>query len=114
MKAEHSVRSLCATFEVKRSGYHTWLKAPESQRETTDAVLRVKIQATFARHKSRYGAPRIQEELAGQGDKHGVKRIARLMKADGLQGLCSRRFVPQTTDSNHDEPMFDRVGSVLE
>ena len=105
MKAEHSVRSLCATFEVKRSGYHTWLKAPESQRETTDAVLRVKIQATFARHKSRYGAPRIQEELAGQGDKHGVKRIARLMKADGLQGLCSRRFVPQTTDSNHDEPI---------
>ena len=105
MKAEHSVSALCATFEVKRSGYHTSLESPESRREATDAALRVKIQAAFARHKSRYGAPRLQEELAGQGDKHGVKRIARLMKAAGLQGLCSRRFVPQTTDSNHDEPI---------
>ena len=105
MKAEHSVSALCATFEVKRSGYHTWLEAPESQREASDAALRVKIQATFERHKSRYGAPRIQEELAEQGDKHGVKRIARLMKAAGLEGLCSRRFVPQTTDSKHDEPI---------
>ena len=27
------------------------------------------------------------------------------MKAKGLQGLSSRRFAPQTTDSNHDHPI---------
>ena len=105
MKDEHSVSALCAAFEVKRSGYHTWLAAPESQREATDAGLRVKIRAAFERHQGRYGAPRLQEELAGQGERHGVKRIARLMKGAGLQGLCSRRFVPQTTDSDHDQPI---------
>jgi len=52
-----------------------------------------------------YGAPRIQEELAGQGARHGGKRIARLMQAAGLRGLCSRRYVPRTTDSDHDQPI---------
>jgi transposase InsO family protein len=99
------VTALCAAFEVKRSGYLTWRKAPASAREQTDALLGRKIEAVYQHHQGRYGAPRIQDELAGQGQRHGVKRIARLMKAAGLQGLCSRRYVPQTTDSDHDHPI---------
>lgn len=105
MNAEHSVTALCAAIEVQRSGYLAWRHAPASTREQTDALLSVKIARVHAHHKGRYGAPRIQDELAGQGECHGVKRIARLMKAKGIQGLCSRRFVPRTTDSNHDEPI---------
>ena len=105
MRAHHSVSALCAAFEVKRSGYLTWRNAPASAREQTDTRLAVKIQAVYEHHKGRYGAPRIQDELAAQGQRHGVKRIARLMKTAGLQGLCSRRFVPQTTDSDHDHPI---------
>ncbi|MDO8944638.1 MAG: IS3 family transposase [Desulfobacterales bacterium] len=103
--ATHSLTQLCAAFEVKRSGYHAWVKAGASKRERTDAELRPKIRTVFELHKGRYGAPRIQQELAGQGVKHGCKRIARLMKEDGLRGLCSRRFVPQTTQCNHDQPI---------
>jgi len=105
MKEEHSATALCAAFAVKRSGYHTWLAAPESQREATDAALRAKIQAAFERHQGRYGTPRLQKELAGQGHRHGGKRIARPMKVAGLQGLCPRRFVPQTTDSDQAHPI---------
>jgi transposase InsO family protein len=105
MKAEHTLSQLCAAFEVKRSGYHAWTKAGASQRERTDAQLLPKIRAVHRQHQGRYGAPRIQEELAEQGERHGGKRIARLMKADGLRGLCSRRFVPRTTHSDHDQPI---------
>jgi transposase InsO family protein len=105
MKPEHSLAQLCAALEVKRSGYHAWVKAQASQRERTDAALLQKIRAVFAQHKGRYGAPRIQDELAGQGQRHGGKRIARLMKAAGIKGLSTRRFVPCTTQSNHDEPL---------
>ena len=105
MKTEHSVRACCATFEVKRSGYLAWSKAPPSHREQSDAQLTAQIEAVHQQHKGRYGAPRIQIELAEQGDAHGVKRIARLMKAASIRGLCVRRFVPQTTDSKHEQPI---------
>lgn len=104
MKAEHSLAQLCAAFEVKRSGYQAWAKAGPSARQRADAALLPKIRAVFARHQGRYGAPRIQEELAGQGARHGGKRIARLMQGAGLRGLCSRSFIPRTTHSDHDHP----------
>ena len=105
MKDQHSLAQLCAALDVKRSGYHAWVKAGASLRARTDAALLPKIRAVFARHKGRYGSPRIQDELADQGARHGGKRIARLMKAAGLRGLCSRRFVPRTTQSGHDHPI---------
>lgn len=98
MKAEHSVRALCATFAVKRSGYLAWSKAPTCQREQSDAQLTEQIEAVHQKHKGRYGAPRIQDELADQGQRHGVKRIARLMKAEIRWGISrgkptrARRF----------------------
>ena len=105
MKGEHSLAQLCAAFEVKRSGYHAWVKADASERECEDARLLPKICAVHAPHRGRYGAPRIRDELAAQGERHGGKRLARLMKAAGLRGLCARRFVPQTTQSDHDHPI---------
>ena len=105
MKAEHTVTALCAALEVRRSGYLVWCKAPASGREQADELLAQKITVVHQKHRGRYGAPRIQDELADEGDKHGVKRIARLMKAKGIQGLCSRRFVPRTTQSDHDQPI---------
>ena len=104
MKAAHSLTALCAAFAVKRSGYHAWLKAEASARERTDAILRGQIRTVHQAHRGRYGAPRIQAELAAQGQRHGCKRIARLMRTDGLRGLCARRFVPRTTQSDHDQP----------
>ena len=99
------MRQLCATFDVKRSGYLIWCNAPAGERERTDALLTEQIEAVHTKHKGRYGAPRIAEELAEQGQRHGVKRIARLMRSAGIQGLSPKRFVPQTTDSNHDQPI---------
>ena len=105
MKAEHSIAQLCATLKVTCSGYHAWVKADASARERTDAALWPQIQALHAKHKGRYGAPRIQEELAQGGQPHGRKRIARLMKQAGLRGLSPKRYVPRTTDSDHDQPI---------
>jgi putative transposase len=105
MKNDHSLAQLCAAFDVKRAGYHAWEKDGASPREQADAALRTKIRAVHAAHQGRYGAPRLQKELASQGHRHGCKRIARLMREEGLQGLCARRFVPQTTQSEHDQPI---------
>ena len=105
MSEDHGIAHLCAALDVTRSGYHAWLSASPSEREQTDAALFVQIKSIHARHKGRYGAPRIENELRTTGHCHGRKRVARLMKEQGLEGRCSRRFVPQTTDSNHHEPI---------
>lgn len=105
MSADHSIAQLCAALDVTRSGYHAWLSGSPSERERTDLSLAVEIEAIHTRHKGRYGAPRIENELRNKGHCHGRKRIARLMKEQGLEGRCARRFVPRTTDSSHDEPI---------
>jgi transposase InsO family protein len=105
MKAQHPITQLCAAFDVTRSGDHAWQNAPASARASADAALREDIRPIHTRHRGRYGAPRIQQELAQRGQRHGTKRIARLMKQDGLAGRTPRRYVPRTTDSDHDQPV---------
>jgi transposase InsO family protein len=105
MKAQHSIAQLCATLGVRASGYYAWVKAPASQRAAQDATLGAEIQALHARHRGRYGAPRIRAALAQQGESHGTKRIARLMKPAGLRGQSPKRYVPHTPQSHHDQPI---------
>jgi transposase InsO family protein len=105
MKADHSIAQLCAALELRTSGYYAWVAAAPSPRQQQDAALLLQIQALHARHQGRYGAPRIQDALARQGQCHGTKRIARLMRHARLRGLCPKRFVPRTTDSDHDQPL---------
>jgi putative transposase len=44
-----------------------------------------------------YGAPRVHAELRAGGERHGRKRIARLMRRAGLVGASRRRGGPVTT-----------------
>jgi transposase InsO family protein len=105
MKADPPIPQLCAAFDVTRSGYHAWQKAPASARATADAALLEDIRQLHPHHRGRYGAARIQQELQQRGQRHGTKRIARLMKQDGLAGRTPRRHIPRTTDSDHDQPV---------
>ena len=70
--------------------------------QVADAALLADVQTIHVQHQKRYGAPRIRQELKKRGQRHGTKRIARLMRADRLRGRCARRCVPRTTDSDHE------------
>ena len=105
MKDEHSIATLCAAFDVTRSGYHAWQAAPPSPRARADAALLEDVRQLHAHHRGRYGAPRLQRALRQRGQRHGTKRIARLLRQAGLCGRMPRRFVPRTTDSDHDQPV---------
>src|SRR2546426_1136483 len=80
IKADHALASLCAALDVSRSGYHAWQQAGASRRQQTDTALLADIRQIHAEHHQRYGAPRIQHELRERGQRHGTKRIARLMR----------------------------------
>ena len=85
MKTDHSLAALCAALDVTRAGYHAWVQRPPSGRAQTDAALQTEIRAIHAAHRGRYGAPRIHAELQARGQRHGRKRIARLLRHAGLR-----------------------------
>lgn len=105
MKTQHPIAQLCAAFDVTRSGYHAWQAAPPSARAIADTALLGDLRQLHAQHRACYGAPRLQQALAQRGQRHGTKRVARLLRQAGLRGRTPRRFVPRTTDSDHDQPI---------
>jgi putative transposase len=88
---------MCRVLKVSTSGYSAWCKRQPSARTQADQRLSQRIHEIHEKSKGTYGAPRIQAELADVDKLHvGRKRVARLMRAEGLQGV-SRRKVPHTT-----------------
>jgi len=105
MSGEHPIKALCAVLEVSRSGYYAWQGRPASARATAEIALRVKIRALHAASRGTYGSPRIKIDLERAGKPVGRHRIARVMRAAGLQGRTKRRYRVVTTDSRHGEPI---------
>ena len=67
-----------------------------------DAALLKRIRTVHASSRETYGAPRIHAELRARGEKHGRKRIARLMRAAGLAGASRRGGSVVTTRRDRD------------
>jgi putative transposase len=82
---------MCRVLEVSRSGYYAWLKRAPSERACRDALLRERIHTIHEQSDGTYGRPRIFAELVEEGERVSEKRIRRLMKAAGLEGVSRRR-----------------------
>jgi len=95
-RAMHRVATMCRALGVSPSGYYAWRKRPLSPRARADVELTAEIDAIHRASRGTYGAPRIHAELRALGIPVGRKRVARLMRALGVQGV-SRRKAPRTT-----------------
>ena len=91
-EGEFTVRLMCRVLEVSRAGYYAWRNRVPSARARADMRLRVVIRAIHAESRQRYGSPRIHRELGARQWRCSRKRVARLMRADGLRGKRSRRY----------------------
>lgn len=96
-EGQHAVARLCRVLQVSRAGYYAWHTRPPSARAQQDAVLTATIQQIHATSRGTYGVPRIHAELRQEHQvRCGRKRVARLMRAAGLQGVCRRRGARST------------------
>jgi transposase InsO family protein len=95
---------LCRVLCVSRSGFYAWLTEPETERERRDASRAAKTRAVFVEHRGRYGSPRVCRELRHRGDVISEKKVAQLMRENGLVARPKKRF-RATTDSKHDDPI---------
>jgi putative transposase len=99
-KASYSIRLLCRVLEVSAAGFYAWCRREPSERARQDATLRVAIRAAHAESRETYGSPRIHAQLQAEERPVGRKRVARLMREEGLCPRRKRRF-RTTTDSKH-------------
>ena len=105
------VRLMCRVLETSHSGYYAWRKqgpASHTARAIADERLLLNIRAVHDDSAATYGAPRVHHELREQGHRVGKKRVARLMRQDGLVGRRPKRWV-HTTDSRHAYPVAPHV-----
>jgi putative transposase len=95
---------MCKTFDVSETGYFAWLKRKSSERRRTDTRLKAHIRASYTASDKSYGSPRVLRDLRASGERVGRKRVARLMREDGLYAIQPKRF-RKTTDSAHTLPI---------
>jgi putative transposase len=96
------VSTMARVLGVSRAGFYAWLNRPASEHAQADAALLKRIRTVHATARETYGSPRVHAELRAGGEKHGRKRIARLMREAGLVGASRRRHGPVTTRRDKD------------
>ncbi len=98
------VQRLCKVLGVSPSGYFAWRERPACHRQRHDMVLLAHVRPAFAISNETYGSPRMVHELRDGGLAIGRRRVARLMRENGMKARQTRRF-KRTTDSLHAFPV---------
>ena len=101
-QAAFAVRAMCRVLDLSPSGYYAWLDREPSARAKRDEELTERIEAVWSEKRRVYGRPRIYADLKEAGERVGEKRVGRLMKQAGIQGVSRRRRGMKTTQRNED------------
>jgi putative transposase len=82
----------CRVLGVRRQAFYEWRAGVKSARVQENELLLKHIERIHAESRGTYGWPRVHAELAlGLGMAVNHKRVARLMREAGIQGLYRRR-----------------------
>ncbi|MBW5248832.1 IS3 family transposase [Streptomyces sp. P01-B04] len=90
-RAGHSVTRACELLKVSRTAFYARRSGLPGPRAVRDDELTEQITEVHARSRGTYGAPRVHAVLAREGAGCGRRRVARRMRAAGLQGRHGRR-----------------------
>jgi putative transposase len=96
-QASFPVATMARVLGVSTAGYYAWVHRPPSSHAAADEALLKRVRTVHASSRHTYGAPRVHAALQACEEKHGRKRIARLMRQAGLVGACHRKGGPVTT-----------------
>ncbi len=84
---------------VSRAGFYAWQNRPPSAHAQANAALLSRVRTVHATSRQTYGAPRVHASLRQRGERHGRKRIARLMRQAGMVGASHRMAAPPAPDA---------------
>jgi len=108
-QAVHSISLMCRLLDVSRSGYYAWLRRRPCERKKQDALLAAEIERSHIASRGTYGAPRILVDLTELGYSVSKKRVARVMREVGLEGVTRRKKHVTTIRDEATRPAPDLV-----
>ncbi|MEU9102260.1 IS3 family transposase [Streptomyces sp. NPDC048361] len=94
LQRRYGVKRLCTILGVSRSSFYYWRRTAVNRaaRQAADAQLATRIRAVHQESDGTYGAPRITAELReASGEAVNHKRVARIMRESGIEGIRLRR-----------------------
>ncbi|MEU2133882.1 IS3 family transposase [Streptomyces sp. NPDC018352] len=94
LQRRYGVKRLCSILGISRSSFYYWRRTAvdRAARQAADSKLAARIRAVHLESDGTYGAPRITAELretSGEAVNH--KRVARIMRTFGIEGVRLRR-----------------------
>jgi putative transposase len=104
--------TVCRVMKVSTSGFYGWQTGQllPCRRRVEDEALTAKIVEVHRQSRGTYGSPRVHAELRlGEGLRIGRKRVERLMRQAGLEGVYRRRRRGCTKRNPAAEPNDDMV-----
>jgi putative transposase len=104
------VEHCCRVMKVSRSAYFHWqqLQTNPTERMLADRELTEVIGKIHDQSFGTYGVPRVTAELRlGLGRQVNHKRVERIMREQGLQGVTRRRRAKGCTRSRASDPRAD-------
>ncbi len=96
-RAVWPVRVLCPVLDVSASGFYEWLGRQPSKRSVANDKLTGLIRQSFEARDRTYGSRRVWRDVLSWGERCGIHRVARLMRAAGLAARKRRRRSPHDT-----------------
>ncbi|MFF2601642.1 IS3 family transposase [Streptomyces californicus] len=111
-KTTHGVAFLCRLLKVARSSFYAWLAAAKSwaERRAADQALVHEITLIHVGSCQTYGVPRVHAELRRLGRRVNRKRVARLTREHGIQGVTRRKRRSLTRPDQKARPAPDLIG----
>lgn len=76
---------MCERFGVSRSGFNTWEKRTPKRKNKNDATLLKHIKRAHKGRRRCYGSPRIYKYLRQKGITCSRRRVARIMRENGIK-----------------------------
>lgn len=83
---------MCALLGVTPGGFYASRARRASRRSLENARLWAQIDAVYQKSHELYGSPRVTRQLRSEGVAAGRRRVARLMRQQGIQGRSARTY----------------------
>jgi putative transposase len=101
---QHTIKLLCKTLMVSRSGYYSWLHKEPSAKQLQNRVLVREIAEIHGDTLNVYGSPRMHVELRSSGHVVSLGRVERLMRSNALGAKQGRKNQQKKKHRNADAP----------
>jgi len=108
--ASLSVEKASELLDLPRIEYYRWIHRADylSKIAQEDKIILNKIKEII-REFAGYGYRRVTIELQNKGCEINHKRVSRLMRENGLKCRNKRKFIPKTTNSDHDNLVYPNL-----